>query len=306
MTTLTVDLRLPALRRFAIAITLLNILGHTLLGFEQSLAQPLLTLIVAYTTDLVLETLDAYAGKRRVQYAGSFKALVDFLLPAHITALAISMLLYANEELWPLAFAAAVAICSKHILRAPVKGKWRHFLNPSNFGITITLLLFPRIGIAQPYMFTENLSGWGDWLLPGVLIMSGSFLNARFTHRIPLILAWLTGFALQALIRIFLADETTVTPFVIMTGVAFLLFTFYMVTDPGTTPQSKHGQITFGLGVALVYSIVTSFHVVFGLFFALTFVSLTRGVCQYCQELVYRLRPERLRMAGASAAETSA
>ena len=30
------DLRLAALRRFAIAITILNVLGHTVLGFEQA------------------------------------------------------------------------------------------------------------------------------------------------------------------------------------------------------------------------------------------------------------------------------
>ncbi|NEQ87997.1 MAG: enediyne biosynthesis protein UnbU, partial [Moorea sp. SIO2I5] len=32
--------RLGGLRRFAIAITVLNLLGHTVLGFEQSWAQP--------------------------------------------------------------------------------------------------------------------------------------------------------------------------------------------------------------------------------------------------------------------------
>ncbi|HBL25338.1 MAG TPA: enediyne biosynthesis protein UnbU, partial [Acidobacteria bacterium] len=34
------DLRLTALRRFAIAITTLNVLGHTVLGFEQAWATP--------------------------------------------------------------------------------------------------------------------------------------------------------------------------------------------------------------------------------------------------------------------------
>jgi hypothetical protein len=42
------DLRLPALRRFAVAITLLNVFGHTVLGFEQSWAQPLAALVTAY------------------------------------------------------------------------------------------------------------------------------------------------------------------------------------------------------------------------------------------------------------------
>ena len=69
--------------------------------------------------------------------------MVDFLLSAHISALAVSMLLYYSDRLWVVAFAAAVSIASKTLLRAPVRGGWRHFLNPSNFGITCTLLLFP-------------------------------------------------------------------------------------------------------------------------------------------------------------------
>ena len=53
------DLRLPALRRFAFAITLLNVAGHTVLGFEQAWATPLLALAVAYGTELLLETVEA-------------------------------------------------------------------------------------------------------------------------------------------------------------------------------------------------------------------------------------------------------
>jgi hypothetical protein len=40
-------IRLGGLRRFAIAISILNILGHTVLGFEQSWAQPLVALATA-------------------------------------------------------------------------------------------------------------------------------------------------------------------------------------------------------------------------------------------------------------------
>src|SRR5437763_866816 len=68
-------------------------------------------------------------------------------------------------------------------------------------GNTATLLCFPWVGIAQPYMFTENLTGAGKWILPGLLVLSGSFLNFRFTRKVPLILGWLTAFALQATVR---------------------------------------------------------------------------------------------------------
>src|SRR5262245_33596449 len=47
--------RLGGLRRFAVAITVLNILGHTFFGFEQSLAQPLVALATAYPLALLLE-----------------------------------------------------------------------------------------------------------------------------------------------------------------------------------------------------------------------------------------------------------
>ena len=180
-----------------------------------------------------------------------------------------------------IAFASAVAISSKFLLRVPVGRGRRHFLNPSNFGITATLLLFPVVGIAPPYMFTEHFGAVGDWALPCVIIASGAFLNAKFTGRLPLITAWLAGFALQACARSLVFGTPAAAGLTPMTGMAFILFTFYMVTDPATTPARKRGQILFGAGVAAVYGFLVVCHVVFGLFFALTIVCALRGVRLY-------------------------
>lgn len=272
------DLRIAALKRFAFAITLFNVLGHTWFGFEQSVAQPLVALATGYGCDLLLEAFDAWREGRRPRWMGGPRSLVHFLLPAHISALAVAMLLYANDRLAPVAFATVAAISSKYLFRAPVGSRLRHFFNPSNFGITVTLLLFPWVGIAPPYMFTENLSGAGDWILPAFIVVSGSFLNARFTGRMPLIAAWLAAFALQAGVRAALFETPLVSGLVPMTGVAFVLFTFYMVSDPGTTPRSIRGQILFGASVAAGYGVLLVSHVVFGLFFALTVVCAVRGV----------------------------
>ena len=180
------DLRLPALRRFAIAITVVNLLGHTILGFEPSWAQMFTALFTAYGLDLLLEWIQARMEERLPRFRGSFVDLVNFLLPAHITGLAIGMLLYANDRLLPFAFAAAAAIASKAILTAPVGKGHRHFMNPSNFGLAAAFLCLPDIAaIAVPYQFTADLSGFGDWLLPLVVICSGSFLNTFFTRRGP-------------------------------------------------------------------------------------------------------------------------
>jgi len=275
------DPRLVALRRFAISITLLNVLGHAFFGFEQSFAQPLVALATAYSMDLLLELIDARATRRPPGFAGGLRPLVNFLLSAHITGLAVAMLLYANERLLPVAFATAVAIGSKAIFRAPVGNGTRHFLNPSNFGITVTLLLFPWVGIAPPYHFTENLSGLGDWIVPGLLVASGTLLNVNLTKKGPLILGWLGGFAGQAVLRNLLFGTPLIAALLPMTGVAFLLFTFYMITDPGTTPFKPRNQVTFGVAVAAVYGLLVTVHVVFGLFFALTIVSTLRGLCLY-------------------------
>ena len=117
-------IRLAALRRFATTITILNIVGHIFLGFEQSWAQPLVALATTYSLEMVLEAIDARSNQRPLAFAGGLRNLVDFLLPAHITGLSIAMLLWANDQLLPFAFAAAVATGSKALLRVPI-GKSR-------------------------------------------------------------------------------------------------------------------------------------------------------------------------------------
>ena len=284
--------RLDGLRRFATAITILNILGHTWLGFEQSWAQPFVGVFSAYATEILLEWIDARATKRPLRFRGGGEHPIDFLLSAHISGLAVSMLLYANARLWPIAFGAAAAIASKALFRVAIDGKSRHFMNPSNFGIALTLLLFPWVGIAPPYMFTENLGPVGDWVLPGVIVCLGSFLNARFTRRMPLIAAWLIGFATQGAVRHFAFGQPLFATWMPMTGLAFLLFTFYMVTDPATTPSRARAQIAFGASVAAAYGVLISMHVVFGLFFALAAVSSVRGAILHASALLRRTATE--------------
>jgi Na+-translocating ferredoxin:NAD+ oxidoreductase RnfD subunit len=290
------DMRLAALRRFATAITILNVLGHTVLGFEQAWATPIVALLAAYSTEVLLEVIDAWRHGRKPRFLDGGTAPLDFLLSAHISGLAVSMLLYANDRLLPIVFAAVTAIASKHIFRAGVNGHSRHFFNPSNLGITATLLAFPWVGIAQPYMFTENLRGGWDWALPALIVCTGSFLNAKLTRRIPLILSWLGFFVLQAAVRHFLFGSMFLASLNPMTGVAFLLFTFYMVTDPATTPVTVRGQVAFGAAVAIAYGVLMTLHVVFGLFFALSAVCVGRGLQMYLRALAAQRQEERIKV----------
>jgi len=291
--------RLGGLWRFAIAISTLNLLGHTWLGFEQSWAHPLVGLAAAYAMELGIETIDAFLNRRPLRYLGSSRLFVEFLLSAHITGLAVSMLLYSSQRFWVIAFAAAAAIASKAIFRvavapaaaaAPVA---RHFLNPSNFGIALTLALFPWVGIAPPYHFTENAGTVFHWVLPLLIFASGSLLNTKFTERMPLIAAWGFGFAAQAVLRSAVQGLPIAAALLPMTGLAFILFSFYMVTDPATTPSRPAAQVAFGLSVAAVYCALMLLHIVFGLFFSLVIVTAIRGVWLFAVSRIGAFGAER-------------
>ncbi|WP_205728751.1 hypothetical protein [Flavobacterium ranwuense] len=273
-----IDNRIPALIRFASAITLLNIVGHLYLGFEQSYSHVAVALGTAYFVELLMETLVARNENRKPTYLGGIKNLILFLLPGHISALAVGMLTFTNTNLLLVSFGVAAALLSKYIFRIKINGKNKHFLNPSNTGIVALFVLFPSVGSAPPYQFSEATSGYWDWFLILVFVSLGSFLNTKFTKKMPLIFAWLIGFFLQTVIRTTIFDTATIASLGTMSGVAFLLFTFYMVSDPATTPFKFKNQIYFGAGVAFTYGILMAFHVVFGLFFSLFTVCSIRGV----------------------------
>lgn len=274
------DPRYLALRNFAISISVFNVFGYTLLGFEQPWLFALLAVIVGHTTDLTFETIMAWAYKRRPEYRGrGLRGLYEFMLPAHITSLAVNMLLYANNQFWPIMFGVMVAVTSKYVLRAPIAGKMRHFMNPSNLGISVCLLLFARwISISPPYMFSEWASEYFRLFIPIVILVSGTVLNTMLTKRVALIVGWMGGFFIQAFIRHWIWGIQLNTALTVMTGIAFVLFTNYMITDPGTTPTRPRAQFMFGSSVAVVYAVLMEFNVVYTLFFATSIVCALRGL----------------------------
>lgn len=275
-----VDPRRAALLRFGISITVLNLIGHIFLGFEQPPIAPILAVITAYLTAFIMERVDAWADNRTPEYSGGKDNVLYFLLPAHIAALACSMLLYAPSTQFYL-FATVVAVASKYLFRIHIRGRKRHYLNPSNFGIAATLFLFPAVGFTPPYMFTNNVDTPIDWLLPAGVLMAGTMLNAKLTRRMPLILAWVGGYIAQAAVRDLLFDDPFWATTGMMTGVAFVLFTNYMITDPGTTPMSTKGQVAFGLTAAASYSILVCAQVPFAIFYALIITCILRGIQLY-------------------------
>lgn len=271
------DPRIEALKRFAISITVFNIVGRLWLGFETSWAAATVCLVTAYSTDLLLEYVDAKTHGRKPRFVGGPKSMATFLLPSHIGAMAISMLLYPGDALWPFAFAVVVATCGKYLVQAPVGGKMRHVINPSNLGIAATLLLFKWVGIGLPYQFTETTDGAAAWIIPLALFATGLMLNWKLTGKMPLVLSWIGFFVLQAIIRGLVPGMSVRAELAPITGLAFLLFTTYMITDPGTTPVRPRNQVMFGAACAAGYAGFMLVNEVYGIFYSLVIVCAIRG-----------------------------
>ncbi len=272
-------LRLFALWYFTTLMILWNVLGHTVLGFEQSWATPVTAVLTAIAVSMLLDWIDARARNREVRFAGSVGNFLNFLPACLIPGFATAMLLYANNRLWPVIFAVVLSIGSKLLFRAPVgQGHTQHIFNPSNFGVAATLLLFPEVGFAPPYHFTENITGLWDWAVPLIVLLTGIIVHGLFTGRLPLVAAWIGGFILQGIVRANLFDTPFFVPLMPMTSAAFIIFTLYMIPDPATTPLDPARQALFGFSVAMVYAILQILHLVFGLFFALLIVCAVRGL----------------------------
>ncbi|GAA1289201.1 enediyne biosynthesis protein [Saccharothrix xinjiangensis] len=274
------DPRYVALRNFALSISVFNTFGYTLLGFEQPWLWPIIAVLTGYLTEIALEVISAWSNGRAPRFLGNGpRGVYEFLLPAHITALAVNMLLYANNQLWPVLFGVFCGVAAKHVLQAPIAGRMRHYMNPSNFGITMALLFFGSwISIAPPYEFTEEANYFWRVMIPIIIATAGTVINGMLTKRVPLIVGWMGGFAIQAFVRHWIWDVSLYNALGVMTGVAFVLFTNYMITDPGTTPTKPLNQFMFGSGVAFVYGILMVFNIVYTLFFATAIVCLIRGL----------------------------
>ncbi len=285
---------ITALRRFAISITVFNIIGYTILGFEQPWTWPFVALLTAYLTEIGLEVVGARVEGRAPRFlGGGVRGMIEFLFPAHITALALNMLIYVNDRIWVMIFGVFLAVSAKWVLRAPVRGKLRHYMNPSNLGIALILVLFPAwASIAPPYHFTEHVNDFVSWLIVAIILASGTMLNAMLTQRVWLIMGWLSFFVLQAVVRGLLFGTSIPAALAMATGVAFVLYTNYMVTDPGTSPSKPFPQFVFGAGIAIVYGFLMVAHIAYGLFFATAIVCLIRGLFLWSLHLMEKHRAQ--------------
>jgi hypothetical protein len=158
-------------------------------------------------------------------------------LSAVVSALGLCIFLRTNE-LPIVAVAAVIAIASKFVIR----WKKKHVFNPTN--IALIIVIVSGLGWISP-------GQWGQVAWLGFLIACMGSLVVTRAARADVTLAFL-GFYVGLLIAraLWLGDPLTIPLHQIESG-TLLIFSFFMITDPKTTPNARFGRILFAFLVAL-------------------------------------------------------
>lgn len=97
--------------------------------------------------------------------------------------------------------------------------------------------------------------------------------------KLPLVLSFWAMYCIFEVLRAkFTHIPTDITLWAQISGGAFWLFSFFMITDPKTSPADTKGMIGFGVGLALVDAWLQLNTAVFSLIWALFLVSTVRGL----------------------------
>ncbi len=181
----------------------------------------------------------------------------DFRSPL-ISALSLSILLKASSLLiFPLA--AFLAIASKFTLRANDK----HIFNPANFAIIVTLTALPDHVWVSP-------GQWGSTVWLGFALICLGILVLSSARRGDIALFFLGSWATLTFGRALWLGDPMAIPIHNMQSGALLIFAFFMISDPKTTPDHVAGRLIFAAITALIgFTLQYGLQVREGIFYAL-------------------------------------
>ena len=156
---------------------------------------------------------------------------------ALISGLSLCLLLRTNRpEL--AALAAVVTIASKSLIR--VGGK--HVFNPTNGGIVAMLLLTNQVWVSP--------GQWGAAAIFAFLMACAGSLVVNRAARSDVTYAFMAFYCALLFGRSLYLGEPLAIPLHRLESGALLLFTFFMISDPKTTPDSRIGRVVFAALVA--------------------------------------------------------
>jgi enediyne biosynthesis protein E5 len=155
-----------------------------------------------------------------------------------ISGLSLCLLLRTNSDSLAM-LAAIITISSKFLVR------WRgkHLFNPTNFGLVALLLLSQGTWVSS--------GQWGSLAFFTFFIVCLGGVVVQRAARADVALAFLGSYGALVFARAaWLGDPFAISFHQLQNG-ALLLFAFFMISDPKTTPDSRPGRILFAVAVAV-------------------------------------------------------
>lgn len=173
------------------------------------------------------------------------KRPVSYLSP-YISGISLALLLKPQHGiLWPFAVGGFLAIASKYVLRY----RGRHLWNPTNFSITVLLL------VAAPTL-TKLTHEWGNSLGANLVIWSVGLLIVRKARLLHITGTYAVAFLVFALLRSQINGLPLGAEIGPLTGPMYQLFVFFMITDPPTVVSTKRGRIAVAIAIAFTEALM--------------------------------------------------
>ncbi len=180
-----------------------------------------------------------------VQWAGTRLATLPSFDPRSpmISALSLILLLRTDDVLLAMA-AAAIAIGSKFLVR--FNGK--HMFNPANVAIVSMMLVSDRVWIST--------GQWGNAAIGAFALACLGFIVLTRAKRAETTITFLLAYAALLVGRALWLGDPLQIPLHHLQNGALLIFAFFMISDPKTTPNTAAGRIIYAMIVASIAFII--------------------------------------------------
>lgn len=227
-----------------------SVIGRLFLGFWSDWSQAFLVI----GSTIALELLLGLLIYRRWVHPVS----------AVMTGISLSILLTTSPGVhWPYFVGALIAISSKYLFRY----RGTHIFNPSNFAVAVIVLFAPQFGISNPSQWTNHIG-------PVLMILALGLIVAYRARRMDVVIAFVGTFLLLGFVRSGLQGLPLLWSIGSAVGPEFQLFTFFMLTDPKTTPSTRRGRILYGVIVGVLDAILRVLRVTYSPLYALVLTCL--------------------------------
>jgi enediyne biosynthesis protein E5 len=211
----------PRLYQIAVLASLL-VYGLVWLDFDITVARAAVLLLTVLATQAVGDRIEGRSPNLR---------------SALISGLSLCLLLRTNRTDLAI-LAAVITIAAKFIIRS--RGK--HIFNPTNGGIVAMLLLTAQVWVSP--------GQWGSVAFFAFLMACLGGLVVNRASRSDVTYAFIVFYGALLFGRSWYLGEPFSIPLHRLESGALLLFTFFMISDPKTTPDSRAGRVLFAALVA--------------------------------------------------------